>query len=402
MDKKYDVVVWGASGFTGRLVCEYLFKNYTLKGRDLNWAIGGRNFNKLERIRTDFLNDSIPIIIADSDDIDSLNELTKSTKVVCTTVGPYAKYGSKLVQACIENKSHYCDLAGEVQWINKMIQENHESAKTNKVKIVNSCGFDSIPSDMGVFFIHKELKNKNQSIKSIDMRVAGIKGGISGGTYASLNNVIKESYEDKEIFKILSNPYSLNPYGYQDGKDRQDLRKVIYDKVSKKWIGPFIMASINTKIVRRSNAISGFNYGKDFRYSEATTAGKGIKGKIKGYINAFPLIFVAAKPKSILKLVANKILPKPGHGPSKNNRENGYYNLKFYIKTNDNKEMIARVIGDMDPGYGSTSKMLAESAVCLAKDDLKESYGILTPSTAMGELLLNRLQENAGLSFKFE
>ena len=151
MDKKYDVVVWGASGFTGRLVCEYLFKNYTLKGRDLNWAIGGRNFNKLERIRTDFLNDSIPIIIADSDDIDSLNELTKSTKVVCTTVGPYAKYGSKLVQACIENKSHYCDLAGEVQWIHKMIQENHESAKTNKVKIVNSCGFDSIPSDMGVY-----------------------------------------------------------------------------------------------------------------------------------------------------------------------------------------------------------------------------------------------------------
>ena len=228
MDKKYDIVVWGASGFTGRLVCEYLFKNYTLKGRDLKWAIAGRNINKLERIRKDFINDTIPIIVADSNDIDSLNKLTKSTKVVCTTVGPYAKYGTKLVKACIDNKSHYCDLAGEVQWIHKMIEENHESAKTNKVKIVNCCGFDSIPSDMGVYFIHKELKKINQSIKSIDMRVAGVKGGISGGTYASLNNVIKESYENENIYKILSNPYSLNPYGYQKGEDRKDLRKVIY------------------------------------------------------------------------------------------------------------------------------------------------------------------------------
>ena len=402
MNKTYDIVVWGASGFTGRLVCEYLFKNYTLKGRDLKWAIAGRNFVKLEGIRKKFANDTIPIIIANSNDIDSLNELTKSAKVVCTTVGPYAKYGSKLVQSCIENKSHYCDLAGEVQWIHKMIQENHESAKTNKVKIVNCCGFDSIPSDMGVYFIYKELKKIKQSIKSIDMRVAGVKGGISGGTYASLNNVIKESYEDKEIYKILSNPYSLNPNGYQQGNDRKDLRKVIYDKVSKKWISPFIMASINTKIVRRSNAISGFLYGEEFRYSEATTSGKGIKGKVRGYLNSLPLIFVAAKPKSILKKIANKILPKPGHGPSKKDRESGYYNLKFYIKTNDNKEIIARVIGDMDPGYGSTSKMLAESAICLAKDDLKESYGVLTPSTSMGESLLKRLKENAGLSFKLE
>ena len=402
MNKTYDIVVWGASGFTGRLVCEYLFKNYTLKGKDLKWAIAGRNFVKLEGIRKKFANDTIPIITANINDIDSLNELTKSTKVVCTTVGPYAKYGSKLVQACIENKSHYCDLAGEVQWIHKMIQENHESAKTNKVKIVNCCGFDSIPSDMGVYFVYKELKKIKQSIKSIDMRVAGVRGGISGGTYASLNNVIKESYEDKEIYKILSNPYSLNPNEYQQGKDRKDLRKVIYDKVSKKWISPFIMASINTKIVRRSNAISGFLYGEEFRYSEATTAGKGIKGKVRGYLNSFPLIFVAAKPKSILKKIANKILPKPGHGPSKKDRESGYYNLKFYIKTNDNKEIIARVIGDMDPGYGSTSKMLAESAICLAKDDLKECYGVLTPSTSMGESLLKRLKENAGLSFKLE
>ena len=402
MDKKYDIVVWGASGFTGRLVCEYLFKNYTKKNSTLKWAIAGRNINKLKGIRKDFINDTIPIIIANCNDIDSLNELTKSTKVVCTTVGPYAKYGSKLVQSCIKNKTHYCDLAGEVQWIHKMIQENHEIAERNKVKIVNCCGFDSIPSDMGVYFIYQWLKNKNQSIKSIDMRVAGVKGGISGGTYASLNNVIKESYEDKEIYKILSNPYSLNPNGYQKGEDKNDLRKVIYDKVSKKWISPFIMASINTKIVRRSNAISGFKYGKNFRYSEATTGGKGFKGKIKGYLNAFPLIFVAAKPKSILKMIANTILPKPGQGPSKIKRENGYYNMKFYIRTNESKNMIARVIGDMDPGYGSTAKMLAESAVCLAKDDLKESYGVLTPSTAMGELLLNRLKENAGLCFMFE
>ena len=231
------------------------------------------------------------------------------------------------------------------------------------------------------------------------MRVAGIKGGISGGTYASLSNVIEESYKDKSIYKILSNPYGLNPVGHQTGKDKKDLMKVVFDKVSRNWIGPFVMASINTKVVRRSNALTNFSYGTNFSYNEATLSGKGFKGKIRGYLGAIPLIFVAAKPNSMLKKIANAILPNPGQGPTKKQRENGYFNLKFFIKTMDDTQMIARVIGDMDPGYGSTSKMLAESAICLAKDNLTNYNGVITPSVAMGDSLLKRLEDNAGLTF---
>ena len=399
MDNKYDVVVWGASGFTGRLVCEYIYQNYTKKGSDLKWAMAGRDLIKLKQIRGKFANNTIPILIADSDDINSLNELTKNTKVICTTVGPYAKYGSKLVKSCIDNKAHYCDLAGEVQWMHKMITKHHDSAQKNEVKIVHTCGFDSIPSDMGVYFINKELKKNNLAIKSIDMRVAGIKGGISGGTYASLSNVIEESYKDKSIYKILSNPYGLNPAGHQTGKDKKDLMKVVFDKISKNWIGPFVMASINTKVVRRSNALTNFSYGTNFSYNEATLSGKGFKGKVRGYLGAIPLIFVAARPNSMLKKIANAMLPNPGQGPTKKQRENGYFNLKFFIKTMDDIQMIARVIGDMDPGYGSTSKMLAESAICLAKDNLTDYNGVITPSVAMGDSLLKRLEDNAGLTF---
>ena len=402
MNKTYDIVVLGASGFTGKLVCEYIYTNYTQKKIDLKWAIAGRNLKKLENIRNEVADKDIPIIIADSHDFNSLNSLTKKTKVVCTTVGPYAKYGTKLVESCINNNTHYCDLAGEVQWMHKIINKYHDDAKKNNVKIVHTCGFDSIPSDMGVYFINRELKKTNRFAKKISMRVAGVKGKISGGTYASLNNIMKESYKNKDIYKILSNPYSLNPAKKNYGADKKDITKIKYDNISKNWITPFIMATVNTKVVRRSNALTSYSYGKDFLYDEATMTGKGFKGKVFAFLNVIPLIFVTAPPKSILKKIANKIMPDPGEGPSKKQREEGFYNLRFYIQSNNNKLIVAKVIGDMDPGYGSTSKMLAESAICLAKDDLPELYGILTPSVAMGEKLLNRLQKSAGLTFKFD
>ncbi|MBT4708872.1 MAG: saccharopine dehydrogenase [Flavobacteriaceae bacterium] len=400
--RDYDIIVWGASGFTGKLVAEYLFKKYG-SNKNLKWAIAGRNSLKLNSVRKDILDSTVPLILADSNDSQSLNEMVKKTKVICTTVGPYAKYGSKLVAACVENKTHYCDLAGEVQWIRKMIDQYHKEAKNNNTKIVNSCGFDSIPSDMGVYYIQKQTRaSKNQRAKLIEMRVAGAKGGISGGTYESLSKVNEEANKDKEIFKVVINPYGLNPIGEQDGLDRSDLRKIIYDKSSNSWIGPFMMAAINTKIVRRSNALSNYSYGKDFMYNEATLSGKGILGKIKGYFLAIPVfLLMSAKPGSILKKFIDFILPKPGEGPNKKDREAGFYNLRFYITLEDGSKAFAKVIGDMDPGYGSTSKMLAESAVCLAKDELPDSSGVLTPSTAMGDALLDRLEKNAGLSFNF-
>ena len=333
-----------------------------------------------------------------------MNDLTKRTSVICTTVGPYAKYGSKLVQACVENQTHYCDLAGEVQWIRKVIDKHHESAKSNGTKIVNCCGFDSIPSDMGVYFIQNDARNKDIKIaKHIEMRVAGVSGGISGGTYESLSQVNAEAFKDKNVFKVLINPYGLNPDGEQNGLDSYDLRSVVFDNSSKNWIGPFLMAGINTKIVRRSNALDEYSYGKDFKYDEATLCGKGLSGRIKGIIGVIPLaILMSAKPGSFVKKIVDKILPKAGEGPDKNKRENGFYNLRFYITYDDGSKDVAKVIGDMDPGYGSTSKMLGEAAVCLAKDQLTDVGGVLTPSVAMGDKLLIRLKNNAGLTFSFK
>jgi len=395
LDKReFDIIIWGASGFTGRLVAEYLCQNYS--PNELKWAIAGRNANKLNKIRDQYLNDKIPIIVSDSFDEVSLSKMTKRTKVICTTVGPYAKYGSLLVKSCISSKTHYCDLAGEAQWIRKIIDLHHEEAKDNKVRIVNSCGFDSIPSDLGVYYIHKNISKKNLSIK---MRVTGAKGTYSGGTYASMQNIIKEAFKDREVRKSLTNPYGLNPDGLQDGLDKRDLRSVKYDKRIKSWISPFLMAGINTRIVRRSNALSNFSYGKEFTYDEAVMTGKGLKGRLNGIILSIPLMFLAAKPGSFFNKIFNIISPKPGQGPNKKERESGYFSFRFFVFQETGGKSIFKVTGDRDPGYGSTSKMLAESAVCLAKDKLDDKYGILTPSYAMGDNILNRLVLKAGLTF---
>ena len=402
MNKKFDIIVWGASGFTGRLVAEYLFKKYGANDT-VKWAMGGRNQTKLEQVRAEVADESVPLVIADSNDEATLNAMVQSTKVICTTVGPYAKYGSKLVAACVAHQTDYCDLTGEVQWIRRMIDQHHDTATANGTKIVHTCGFDSIPSDMGVYFMQKEAQAQTgQSIKHIKMRVGGAKGGISGGTYASLTNVLVEAEKDKSIYAMLLNPYGLNPKGEDSGPDQPDLQKVVYDKTAQSWIFPFIMAGINTKVVRRSHALAGYPYGKDFRYDEAMMSGKGISGRLKAIAATLPLgLLMSAKPDSFLKKMIDKRLPKPGEGPNKAAREAGFYNLKFFNILEDDTVILGKVTGDMDPGYGSTSKMLAESAICLAKDDIPELGGVLTPSLAMGDALLKRLQENAGLGFSF-
>lgn len=401
--REFDIIVWGASGFTGKLVAEYLFNNYGV-GDTIKWAMAGRNQAKLEKVRAEVADETVPLVIADSQDENSLNAMTQRTKVICTTVGPYAKYGSKLVAACVANQTDYCDLAGEVQWMRQMIDEHHEAAKANGTKIVHTCGFDSIPSDMGVYFTQREAKARTGQIaKQIKMRVRAFKGEISGGTYASLSNVLVEASKDKTIFEVLSNPYGLNPKGEQSGPDKKDLQKIVYDEAAKSWIYPFIMAGINTKVVRRSNALSGYPYGKDFLYDEAVMSGDGFSGKMKGFAAVIPLgIMMMAKPGSMIKKLVDKALPKPGEGPDKAKRAAGFYNLRFLATLEDGSTAVGKVTGDMDPGYGSTSKMMAESAICLAKDDLPKIGGMLTPSVAMGDLLLDRLQASAGLTFSYE
>ena len=397
--KQLDLIIWGATGFTGQLVSEYINKKYS--NTALKWGIAGRNKEKASVI-ADRLNITMDrVFIADCNDFESLIKLTSKTKVICTTVGPYAKLGTNLIDACIKTNTNYCDITGETQWIRKMIDKYHSKAKENKIKIINSCGFDSIPSDMGVFYSQKKLFEKTgEYANKINMRVAGAKGGISGGTYNSLSNVLEEARVDKEVRKTLTNPYGLNPIDKQNGPDKADLQSVIFDKVSNSWIAPFVMAGINTKIVRRSHALIDFKYGSDFSYDEATLSGKGVLGQVKGYLSLIPIFLATRKKGSFIKNIVDYILPKSGEGPSQKTRISGYYNLRFYL-TQQDKIYLSKVIGDMDPGYGSTSKMLAESAVCLALDKTPETYGILTPSVALGDPLLKRLQENAGLTFIF-
>jgi short subunit dehydrogenase-like uncharacterized protein len=399
--KQFDIIIWGATSFTGKLVVEYIFKKFA--STKIKWAIAGRNKEKLENVRSKVADKNIPIFIADSFDEKSLSVIVKKSKVICSTVGPYSLYGSLLVELCVKHSTNYCDITGEAHWIRTIIDKFHKDAKKKKIKIVNSCGFDSIPSDMGVYFIQNQIKKAYKSYaKSIKMRVAGIRGGISGGTYGSMNNLLKEAYADKSVFKVLNNPYGLNPRDKMEGLDKKDLRKIIFDNESKSWIYPFIMAGINTKIVRRSNALSNFQYGKEFTYEEATMAGKGISGFWKAILALFPLAMIGINPNSFLKKIVNSFMPKPGEGPGIEKRKNGFYNLRFYITIDKKRKAFAKVIGDSDPGYGSTSKMLAESALSLAFDNLPGNYGVITPSFAMGDKLLNRLKENAGLSFEFK
>lgn len=399
--RKYDVIILGASGFTGRLVAEYYLKKYGLGG-ELSWAIAGRNQEKLASICKELGNEEIPILIANSLDKDAMDALVKKTRVLCTTVGPYAKFGDLAVAACIENKTHYCDLTGEVQWIRKMIDMHHEAAQKQKVKITHCCGFDSVPSDMGVFFLQQKAKEKKgEYCQEVKLGLRAIKGGMSGGTYASLSHVMKEAKENPAIGKTLVNPYGLNPQGALQGPDKRDLAAVKYDRDFDSWKSPFIMAAINTKVVRRSHALNGFPYGKDFRYDEFALNGDGFSGRMKGIGATIPLAVMSlAKPGSFLKKMLDKKLPKPGEGPNKEQRENGFFSFKILGKWADGERIVGKIKGDRDPGYGSTSKMLGEAAVCLAKDNLPDTFGVITPSVSMGNAFLQRLEQHAGLSFE--
>jgi short subunit dehydrogenase-like uncharacterized protein len=402
-DRKFDVVVYGATGFTGKLVAEYLLERYGVGG-ELRWAIAGRNIDKLATVRKNLGDEaeSLETIAADSDDAEALAELAASTRVVLTTVGPYALYGAKLVAACVTAGTHYCDLAGETQWIRRMIDRHHERAGESGARIVHCCGFDSIPMDMGVFFLQQEAKERHgEYCKSIALYVKATKGTASGGTLASMMNIIEEARADRDVARILADPYALNPEGEREGPDGRDQQKVVQDADAGCWTAPFVMAGINTRVVRRSHALAGFPWGRDFQYREAVLTGNGIGGWSKGALMTMGLgaLVLGISLGPTRNLLQRFVLPKPGEGPSRELQQSGFFNLMQIGKLPGGQVIKTRITGDRDPGYGSTSKMLAESAVCLAKDDLDSAGGVLTPSTAMGNALLDRLRANAGLTF---
>lgn len=402
--REFDVVVWGATGFTGSLVADYLLDACDDRG-GIRWALAGRDEAKLALLRESLgaRANSLPTILADSNDGDSLDALTRRTRVVITTVGPYAKYGSKLVAACVRNATHYCDLAGEAQWIQKMIDEHHVAARASGARIVNCCGFDSVPSDMSVWYLQQQAKSRyGEYCGSITMLVKAIRGGASGGTYASMMNIIRESRADRDVARALVNPYTLNPVGERDGTARRDQKGAEFHDVSGLWTAPFVMAGINTRVVRRSHALQGYPYGRDFRYHEAVIAGRGTAGRVKALmLTAGIAAFVTAASFDLSRGALERfVLPEPGDGPDEAARENGFFDLRIYGELADGTVIRGKTTGDRDPGYGSTSKMLSECALCLAQDDLRSPGGILTPAVAMGDALLGRLQRNAGLTFE--
>lgn len=401
--REFDVVVFGATGFTGALVAKYLTQQYGIGG-ELKWAIAGRSEAKLAEVREDLggIAADLPMLLADSFDRDALSALAARTRVVLTTVGPYALFGSELVEACVEHGTHYCDLAGEVQWIRKMIDQHHERARQTGARIVHCCGFDSVPMDIGAWFLQQEARQRHgHYCSSIRLLVKATKGAASGGTIASMLNILEESRKDRDVAKIMVMPYSLNPPGERQGPDQRDQTGAVYDEEAKSWTAPFVMAAVNTKIVRRSNALAGYPYGKDFRYREAVLMGDGVSGRLKSLalVAALGSFVTAGSFKPTRKLLQN-FVPEPGEGPNAEQRKTGFFKLMQIGLLPDGNILKTRITGDQDPGYGSTSKMLGECAVCLAKDPLESDGGVLTPAAAMAAPLLQRLTENAGLTFE--
>ena len=403
---EYDVVLMGATGFTGRLVAEHLLQRHGVGG-GLRWALAGRNRARLQAVREQLGEAAaeLPLLEADSHKRDSLDRLVARTRVVCTTVGPYALHGSDLVAACAEAGTAYCDLSGEVPWMRQMLDAHAETAARSGARIVHCCGFDSIPSDLGVHVLQQQAMQRfGAPAERVRMRVKAARGGLSGGTYASMLNIVEQSRRDQAIARVLKNPYALCPPDAREGVRQPYVAGPAYDPELQAWLAPFIMAAINTRIVHRSNALSEFAYGRDFRYDEAIMTGKGWKGRARAIgvstgMGGFALASSLAPTRALMKRL---FLPKPGEGPSAQQREAGFFSLILSGRTAAGERCDVQVKGDRDPGYGATSRMIGEVAAALARDTDADAVGggFWTPATALGDPLVERLTAHAGMRFE--
>ena len=387
---KFDIIVYGATGFTGQLVAEYLATRYR-NDKQLKWAMAGRSLDKLKSVR-----DAIgapadtPLIVADAGDPASLKAMVDQTKCVISTVGPYQLYGSDLVAACAASGTDYIDLCGEPIWMRQMIDAHEAAAKASGARIVFSCGFDSVPFELGAYFVQQEAKRVfGAPAPRVKGRVCEMRGTLSGGTAASAKATFDAVAKDLSLVAILKDPFALNP-GFKGPKQPPGSRPA-YEQELQSWTAPFMMAAINTRNVHRSNMLMGYPYGQDFVYDEMVLTGDGERGE--------------ANAKKVMAANAEKTgpnAPKPGEGPSKEERENGRYDLLYVAIAPDGRQVRAAVTGDRDPGYGSTSKMISECAICLLRDTPDVPAGFWTPGAAMREALIKRLVDNAGLTFQVE
>jgi short subunit dehydrogenase-like uncharacterized protein len=389
---KFDIIVYGATGFTGQLVAEYLAQHYT--GNDApTWAMAGRSLDKLADVR-----DAIgapadtALIVADAGDPASLQAMIDRTRSVISTVGPYQLYGSDLVAACAASGTDYLDLCGEPVWMRQMIDAHEAAAKASGARIVFSCGFDSLPFELGVLFCQETArKTLGAPVSRVKGRVREMKGTFSGGTAASIKATFAAAAKDLSLVAMLQNPFVLTP-GFEGPKQPRG-NKPLLDEDLGSWTAPFVMATINTRNVHRSNLLMNFPYGKDFVYDEMVLTGPGEQGE--------------ANAKRLVAAVNAERLggsggPKPGEGPSKEERENGRYDLLFVGLAPDGRQVRVAIRGDRDPGYGSTSKMISECAICLLRDTPDVPAGIWTPGAAMGGKLIKRLVDHAGITFDVE
>ena len=405
MSREFDIIVFGATGFTGRLVAEYLSTHYGA-GSGLAWAMAGRSAARLEEVHTLIKAPaSVPLITADATDAAALKLLVARAKAVITTVGPYQLHGQPLALACAEAGTDYVDLCGEPGWMAQMIPMLEAPAKASGARIVFSCGFDSIPFDLGVVYLQEQaLQRFGAPLQEVRGRVRVIKGGISGGTLASGLATIERIGRDPALARTMADPFALTP-GFT-GPPQPEGESAKYDDWAGKWTGPFMMATINTKNVHRTNALRGHPWGTDFRYDERMLTGDGAKGERR----AKNMALLARLQNAVLgfgparALLRRFALPKPGEGPDKQARENGRYELLFTGETADGQRLRASVRGDRDPGYGSTAKMIAESALCLVHDPDRAlaGGGVWTAGSAMGLVLQRRLEQHAGLRFAIE
>jgi len=403
---RHDIVLFGATSFLGQILTRYFMAQYGVGG-EVDWALAGRSRPKLEVLKNELGDEAagLDLIVVDANDEGALTEICQTTEVMVSTVGPYALYGEPLVKACTESGTDYCDVTGEVQWIQQMIARYEDRARASGARIVHCCGFDSIPSDLGVFFLQAQAKARLGSYCSqVKMRVRRMQGEFSGGTVASLMNVVKEASKNAGLRKLLANPYSLCPPGHPFTIRQRSVSSPQRDPDFQSWIAPFVMAGINTRIVHRSNSLSGAAYGSQFKYDEAMMVGAGLKGLVRaGSLSAVlgGFMTAAAIPPS-RRALERFVVPKPGEGPSEKSQEQGSFDLRFYGETDEGQSLFIKVTGDRDPGYGSTAKMLGQAAMCLLKDTPKidKAGGFWTPSTLLGQHLVDRLQAHAGLTFE--
>lgn len=401
--RDHDLVIFGATGFVGQLTAAYVADAAPAGTRV---ALAGRSQDKLERTRAQLGAAAAdwPLIAADSLDAAQMAALAASAKAIATTVGPYQQYGMPLVEACADAGTHYADLTGEVLFMRRAIDVAHERAKASGARIVHTCGFDSIPSDIGVWLLHEAAAARGAgTLAQTTYVVRGARGGASGGTIASMAGQVDAARADKAKRRILLDPYGLSPdrAAEPDLGDERDPMGVIHDDALGGWFAPFFMGTVNTRVVRRSNALLGHAYGRTLRYRELMATGGLPLGPVKaagiaGGMGALVAGLALPPTRKVLEVV----LPEPGEGPSEEARRKGFFKIDVHTRTTEGAELVCRISAQGDPGYAATAVMLGESGLCLALDeDLPDAAGVLTPATAMGTTLADRLRA-AGHSYE--